>query len=220
MLIRTIVLLSSLGMLLSASLLAGEVRRCDAKYEWQTTGGAIGPIPFGEFTAKGNCGSKSVANRCRKRAKAAAFQCINTQWEKRWRHHPRKPDGTANSAYDPQPPEACLEAADIEDYDLTTRCKKRRDNHDSNAICHGHTGAAPVDRPIVAAQGDIKSALETRVCCLYREGKYQFQNEEAVHVRLSARTSSGSGNKHCRSNEVLSSDYAINCKKVREQYCR
>jgi len=224
MLRQAMMLLFTVGFFVSTSLSADVVRRCDADFLWQTTGGSIGPIPFGEFTARGNCGSKTVANRCRKRARAAAVQCMRTQWEKRWKHHPRKPNGEINTAYDAGPPEACLNAAKVEGYDLSIDCPTMRitgQHPNRDVICdldaHPNNIAESVK---LASSGDIKSRLEAEVCCLYKLGAHQFSNNEEVHIRLIARTKSSSGNKNCKNNEVLSSNYKINCTEVREQYCR
>ncbi|MDJ0592296.1 MAG: hypothetical protein QNJ72_20270 [Pleurocapsa sp. MO_226.B13] len=208
-----LLILFSLTVFMTASASAA-VRRCDATYEWQTTGGTIGPKSFGKFTAKGECGS-TAPNNCRDRAREAAQRCIGTQWERRWQHYEFNPDG-----FDSNAPEACLEAANIEDYDLTTKCDKRKDNFDPKAICHKNVNKSNAIPVTVARKGDIKAALEARVCCIFEEGKYQFPNNEDVHVRLSAHTWSNSGNKRCRSNQDLSSDYKIDCTRVRKSVCQ
>lgn len=212
-----LLILFSLTVFMTAPASAVE-RRCDATYEWQTTGGTIGPIRFGEFTARGECGT-TVPNRCRIRAREAAQRCIGTQWERRWQHHRFNPDGTLNVAFDPNPPEACLEAANIENYDLTTICTKPL--HNRQDICFEvlDTSLNPQNIPL-NSRGDIKTALEAEVCCKYEQGQRQFPDNENVRVRLSARTSSSSGNENCRGNQNLSSDYKIDCNRVRESVCR
>lgn len=220
---QTMALFFTAGMLMSTTLPADVVRRCDAQYMWQTTGGSIGPIPFGGFSAKGNCGSGAVADRCRKRARAAAVQCMKTQWEKRWRHHPRKPNGKPNGAFDAGPPEACLGAAKVENYSLSASCvteRKTGQHPNRDVICDRDAHSNNIKKRIrLATAGDIKSRLEAEVCCLYKQGAYQYPDNKNVHVRLIARTKSSSGNPMCSSSDVLSSDYKINCSKVRRRYC-
>ena len=186
------------------------VRRCDARYEWQTTGGSIGPIRFGEFTAKGECGS-TAPNKCRDRARKAAKSCIKQQWDNRWNYYQQNPDII---------PQRCSEANNIENYDLTTVCVKRQGGN-PQGICFNVIDSSVAAPPLILARrGDIKSALETRVCCKFEQGRYEFPNNQDVHVRLSARTLSSSGNNRCSHNEVLSSDYKIDCTRVRRNVCQ
>jgi hypothetical protein len=57
-------------------------RTCQAKWELirQDTGGVHA---MEVFEAKGTCGS-TVPNRCRKRARAGAQECMKTHWAQRW----------------------------------------------------------------------------------------------------------------------------------------
>ncbi|MEM7065891.1 MAG: hypothetical protein AAF572_22345 [Cyanobacteria bacterium P01_B01_bin.77] len=185
------------------------VRRCDATYEWQTTGGSIGPIRFGEFTAKGECGS-TVPNRCRERARSAAKNCMEDHWSKRGLSSPVS--------------RACLSSSNIEDYDLKTVCVKERGAHPRD-ICFYSIDSRVAAPPLtLASKWDIKAALQAEVCCIYNQGQNkgqnQFSDNKNVHVRLSGRTFSSSGNKSCRSNQVLASDYTIDCTKVRKNICK
>lgn len=213
---RQIVILAALAFFVAAPASAA-TRHCDATYLWETTGGSLGPVPFGEFRARGGCGN-NVPNRCRIRARQAAESCIKTQWERRWEHHPIHSDGTQDVGFDRNSPEACTQGNNVLDYDLTTVCAtERKDGLNANRVCHSEAHPSNIaERKTVATKGDIKSALETEVCCKFRDGLHEFKNERDVHVRLLARIS---GNKNCPKNLALSSDYKINCKRVRETIC-
>ena len=212
-----------LSMLSSASLYA-TTRSCNAEYQWQTTGGSIGPIPFASFTASGSCGNKAVANRCRKRARAAAVQCMKTQWDRRWTHHPITSTGAPDPGYDREPPEACSSGAKVKGYSLAKTCpteRKTGQHPDPNVVCDydAHTNNI-AESVTISAKGDIKSRLEAEVCCIYKNGAHQYSNNSKVHVRLIALTRNNDNNPNCRHKSVLSSDYKINCSKVREQLCQ
>lgn len=196
-------------------------RSCNAEYQWQSTGGSIGPVPFASFTATGSCGNTSVANRCRKRARAAAVQCMKTQWDRRWPHHPITSTGAPDPNYDRQPPEACSSGAKISGYSLAIRCptKRKTGQHPNPAvICDFDAHSSNIaESVLLAARGDIKSRLEAEVCLIYKNGAHQFSNNSKVHVKLIARTRNGSNNRHCRHTSVLSTDYKIDCNRVRER---
>jgi hypothetical protein len=73
----------------------------------------------------------------------------------------------------------------------------------------------------VSTAGDIKRALETSVCCFKDHGQQTFPNEEDVHVRLIAQSSSGNDPQNkCNMRLELEDDYKINCKSIRESVCR
>lgn len=173
------------------------VQQYEGAYLWQTTGGSIGPIAFGDFTARESCGA-ATASSCRERARESAARCMRTQWENRWIHHPRKPNGKPNRFYKNSPPRACLNASQVSGYDLSKTKFGTK----------------------LASAGDIKSRLEAEVCCLYGNGAYQYKNNERVHVRLIAHTKSSGGNSNSQTKEVLSPDYKVNCAQFREQHCR
>ncbi|WP_135501105.1 hypothetical protein [Roseovarius aestuariivivens] len=197
-----------------------ESRHCDAGYLWETTGGTFGGWLDG-FSARGSCPAINP-NKCRTQAKSRAVRCMRTQWENRWSHHPFNRDGTQDDGYTRDAPEACLAAAEIKGYDLTRTCvQERKDGHDPAAICHDGVHPTNVKKQkVVATRGDVKSALETQVCCFFREGKYQFQNNASVHVRLVAITNSGNDpQKKCSSRRTLTDDYVIDCNRVRAQVC-
>ncbi len=91
---NTILLFSVFLVLLPSNLLAKNIQRsCSAHYEIETSSGVISPTPLpaiggdiisiklGHFSAKGSCGGKRVANRCRERARNAAQQCMAEHWE-------------------------------------------------------------------------------------------------------------------------------------------
>jgi hypothetical protein len=79
------------ALLAHAPYAAGIDRTCDAFYVIERTSAvypppappALGPetltIQFGNFKARGSCGS-TVPNRCRQRARDAAHQCMRTHW--------------------------------------------------------------------------------------------------------------------------------------------
>jgi hypothetical protein len=214
--------------LVAAAQASAEQRRCNASLGWETTGGSLKGSIIG-FTGVGECGSSSVANRCRVRAREAIERCVRTQYERRWQHHPINSDGSQSPGYDRNPPEACLRGANIEGYSLKLDCWTRRtDGANPVRVCHNEDGRQRVPSFIdpdgvvtVSAAGDIKSALETSVCCFKDHGLQKFPNEEKVHVRLIARASSGNDpQKQCNMRLELEDDYEIDCKRVRETVCR
>jgi hypothetical protein len=212
-------------LLLVAGPASAETRRCNASLGWETTGGSLrGAID--SFKGVGECGSPAVANRCRTRAREAVERCVQTQWERRWEHHPINSDGTPSPGFDRSPPEACLLAANIEGYSLKKDCwTERKDGANARNICHNaqahSSNIREEDIITVSTGGDIKSALETEVCCFFENGTHEFSNNEEVHVRLIAQASSGNDpQKKCNMRRVLSDDYKINCTRVRQSVCR
>ena len=79
------------------------------------------------FSAQGNCGS-AVPNRCRQRAKDAAFKCMRIHWDKRW---------------DQDRPEHCEPGAKIFDYSIQD-LKKRIESKACSAGW-GKSGAVKID---------------------------------------------------------------------------
>lgn len=209
---------------LTSHLANSKTRRCDASYAWQTTGGSIGPVPFGSFKAKGNCSFFENANKCRKRAKASVLRCSRTNWETRWEYHPLNSDGSSDGAYNQGKPEACTNASRVENYDLTRRCvteRKTGQHPNPNVVCDTDAHTNNIKKSVkVSNDGDIKSRLEAEVCCFYQDGAYNFSNNQKVHVRLLIKAwSNNDNNKHCKVNETLSPDYKINCTNIRERLC-
>jgi hypothetical protein len=228
MAIQSAFMLTVLALVLAAPTSA-EVRRCDASLGWETTGGNVkGSITA--FTGVGECGSKSVANRCRERAREAIERCVRTQYERRWENHPINSDGSSSPDFDRNPPEACTRGANIEGYSLKKDCwTKHIDDANPVRICHNESGQEMkvpkhIDRAgilNVSTAGDIKSALETSVCCFTDHGLQKFPNERDVHVRLIARSSSGNDpQKKCNMQLELEDDYKIDCVRIRENVCR
>jgi hypothetical protein len=208
------------GVMIGSPLFA-EVRRCQVAYVWETTGGTIGPKSFGPFAARGECGA-TVPNRCRDRARVNAQQCIAQQWERRWDHYPLNSDGTRNFNIDTSPPEACENAAFVENYDLRTTCvRDRRDGFDPDAICHeGVHSTNALNTVVLGNRGDLKTAIEAQVCCKLNEGKQNFSNNRDVRVRVSAIISSTNDPQNrCNATVPVSSDYQINCERVRATVC-
>lgn len=78
-----LLLLALVVILFDTNTALAETRTCHAKWELirQDTGGRH---DMEVFTAKGTCGNRAVANRCRKRARAAANTCMRTHWAQRW----------------------------------------------------------------------------------------------------------------------------------------
>jgi len=207
---------------------SAEVRRCDASLGWETTGGSLKGSIIG-FTGAGECGNASVANRCRERAREAIERCVRTQYERRWEHHPINSSGAPSPNFDRSAPEACLGAANIEGYSLKKDCwTRRKDGTNSVRVCHNETGEEtvptfidPADVVNVSTAGDIKRALETSVCCFKDHGLQKFPNEEDVHVRLIAQSSSTNDPQNvCNMRLELEDDYKINCKSIRQSVCR
>jgi hypothetical protein len=228
MTIRSTFALGALALVV-ATPASAETRRCDASLGWETTGGSLkGGII--EFTGVGECGNASVANRCRERAREAIENCVRTQYQRRWEHHPINSTGAANPNYDRSPPEACTRGANIENYSLKKDCwTKHKDGVNSVRVCHNLSGNETTlpdfilqeDVLTVSTAGDIKRALETSVCCFRDHGLQQFPDAKAVHVRLIARASSGNDpQKVCNMRLELEDDYVINCESIRQNVCR
>lgn len=227
MTIRSTFVLGALALVV-ATPASAEVRHCDASLGWETTGGSLKGSIIG-FTGAGECGNSSVANRCRGRAREAIERCVRTQYERRWEHHSINSDGSPSPNFDRSAPEACLRAANIEGYSLKKDCwTRRKDGTNSVRVCHNESGEEtvptfidPDDVENVSTAGDIKRALETSVCCFKDYGLQKFPDEEDVHVRLIARSSSGNDpQKVCNMRLELEDDYKINCKSIRESVCR
>jgi hypothetical protein len=227
MTIRSTFALGAVALVFSTSASA-EVRRCDASLGWETTGGNVkGSITA--FTGAGECGSSAVANRCRERAREAIERCVRTQYERRWDHHPINSDGSQSPDFDRNPPEACVRGANIEGYSLKMDCwTEHKDGVNPVRVCHNASGqestvpeqfrAGVVN---VSTAGDIKSALETSVCCFKDFGLQKFPDEKRVHVRLIAQSSSGNDpQKVCNMRLELEDDYEINCQRIRESVCK
>ena len=207
---------------------SAEVRRCNASLGWETTGGSLKGSIVG-FTGAGECGNSTVANRCRTRAREAIKRCVRTQYERRWEHHPFNSDGSPSPGFDRRPPEACLRAANIEGYSVKKDSwTRRKDGTNSVRVCHNVSGQETVPSFIdpggvvtVSTAGDIKRALESSVCCFKDHGLQRFPDEEDVHVRLIAQSSSGNDpQKKCNMRLQLEDDYKIDCKRIRERLCR
>lgn len=225
--IRLTLAFAALALVVATSASA-EARRCNASLGWETTGGSLKGSIIG-FTGVGECGNSSVANRCRVRAREAIERCVRTQYERRWEHHPINSAGSPSPNFDRNPPEACVRAANIEGYSLKKDCwTSRKDGTNSVLVCHNDTGQEPVPTFIdpddvvnVSTAGDVKRALETSVCCFRDHGLQKFPNEQDVHVRLIAQSSSGNDPQNkCDMRLVLEDDYKINCKSIRESVCR
>jgi hypothetical protein len=174
-----------------APALANITRSCDAYYFWQTTGGTYSGT-FATFTGKGGCG-RTVANRCRERARDAAMACMATHWDIRWER---------------RRPEACLNAQGVYGYNIgLPGCTSTATN-----TCQ--SPKHPVKR------GDIKTRLEVAACCAFdRPNNYKkLRCLKNVHVRLQAVTKGG--NKYCSKTRTLVGDYLIrDCRKVWDTYC-
>lgn len=228
MTIQSALVLAALALVL-ATPASAEVRRCDASLGWETTGGNLKGTITG-FTGVGECGSSAVANRCRERAREAIERCVRTQYERRWEHHPFNSDGSPSPDFDRNPPEACVRGTNIEGYSLKKDCwTKHPEGANKVRVCHNETGQEkfssediePHGIVNVSTAGDIKRALETSVCCFKDHGLQTFPNEEAVHVRLIAQSSSGNDpQRKCNMRLELEDDYEINCKRIRENLCR
>lgn len=165
-------------------------RSCDARYEWETTGGTFGGT-FGQFTGKGGCGS-SVPNRCRERARDAAMSCMTTHRDIRWER---------------RTPEACLQAAGVYGYGLgLPPCISTADRQ-----CMSPRHAVP--------EGDLKTRLEVEVCCAFgRPSQYRMRCEKNVHVRLRAVVTGGDNS--CSKTRELFDDYVIaDCGAVWKTIC-
>ncbi len=96
-------------------------RGCKAAYVLvhPSTGGEIffgGSENHGKghnFTARGSCGNRSVADRCRIRARQTAQKCMDIHWDKRW---------------DRERPEACSSGNRVDNYavnDLKLHLERR-----------------------------------------------------------------------------------------------
>lgn len=230
LILSVFLILFSLTMFMPAPASAA-VRRCNASLGWETTGGNVKGGIIG-FTGVGKCGN-SVPNRCRTRASAAIERCVRTQYERRWEHNPINSNGSPSPGFDRSPPEACLRAANIENYSLKKDCWTRRINDENSVLtCHNISGSEssvpdyidPNGVVNVSTAGDVKSALETSVCCFNRQRVpwgVDFPDPEDVHVRLIAQSSSGNDpQRKCNQRIVLSDNYKINCKRVRENICK
>ena len=181
-------------------------RHCKGVYAWETTGGSI-KGSFAQFEGRGTCGS-AVPNRCRERARNAIGKCARVHWEKRW---------------DREVPEACIYTgtnSTVKGYGLTLRCERLASAQKSACYVQGISqpsgSNAQTVMETIARKGDIKTRLEAEVCCAYKGGNHDFQNNRKVHVRLSYRSS---GDNRCNRTETLSSDYKIDCQSFRQTYC-
>jgi len=61
---------------------AGCRRSCDAYYELTPQVGGASTVLVGHFTTRAGCGC-SVPNRCRRRARNGAHECMKTHWNQR-----------------------------------------------------------------------------------------------------------------------------------------
>ena len=212
---------SVLGCAASIPEAAGATRQCEALYVWETTGGSLGSS-FGEFEAVGSCGS-AVPNRCPKRARAAAVDCMSTQWDRRWQHHFLGGNFQPNPAQDKGPPEACV-GASIKGYSLEKMCvvKRKTGQHpNSQVVCDQDAHSNNVEKSVlISTAGDLKARLEAEVCCLWRDGTHDFEDNKNIHVRLMAATASSNNGKHCESKRILAPDYKIDCDRVRQTQCK
>lgn len=167
-------------------------RSCDARYNWETTGGTFGGS-FTHFTGKGGCGS-TVPNRCRERARDAAMNCMNTHRDIRWER---------------RDPEACLNAAGVYDYNVgMAPCTSTATNQ-----CLSPKQGVP--------DGDLKTRLEVEVCCAFgKPASFRMLRcEQNVHVRVTAIVTGGDS--HCSKTRELFDDYVIeDCSAIWKNICR
>jgi len=193
---QTLLFFLAFSLITSINIASAKTRHCNANYIWETTGGNVGPVSFEGFSARGHCDVN--ANECRKKARASILRCARANWELRWEYHPINSDGSSDSSYNREIPDACLNSSHVEGYNLTQE----------------------IEGTTVSENGDIKSRLEAEVCCIYRDGTREYSNNDAVHVRLLIQAWTGNfDNKHCKAREVLSSNYKINCDRVRAKFC-
>ncbi|MEJ2042773.1 MAG: hypothetical protein P8X74_02690 [Reinekea sp.] len=191
----------------TADVAADTIRRCDGEYRWQTTGGSY----HGEFGKLTAYGKKSTSKNARKAARGALMDCFQAQWDKRW---------------DREVPDRCKIGAKVETYDLDTLCERRTDGHNASAgyVCDSSGHSSNRKTIVDVRNGDIKTALEVQVCCMYRNGVATFNPENSVFVRLSGH--SWSNNTHhsfqqeCNGKRLLSNNYEIDCTRVRDTICK
>jgi len=195
---------------------ADKIRRCDGEYRWETTGGTYNGS-FGNLTAYGK---KSTARNARKAARGALMDCYQAQWDERWNR---------------VVPERCKIGAKVERYEMNTTCVRRKDDLHPRRVCDDSGPSSNTKTIIDVRDGDIKTALEVQVCCLFEgpansrlpDGTHDFPDNQDVHVFLSGHTWSTNPShgqqKECNGKRTLTDPpegYKINCESVREDICK